>query len=230
MNKQLALAIQLKDEATLADFNWCNNPLLHQQLLQMLDQKHERFLYIWGAQGLGKSHVLQAFCQAAQAHESAIYLPLKLLKEWGPESLEGLEDQTIVCIDDIEIIAHDAAWEEALFHLYNRIKDKAEGLLLVSGNLPPATLPLKLPDLRSRLSWGLVIQLNELSDEGKINTLQSYALKRGFDLPQTVAQFLLNRCARNMHDLQELLNRLDEASLSAQRKITIPFVKAILQI
>lgn len=230
MNKQLALAIQLKDEATLADFNWSNNSLLQKQLQRMLNQKEERLLFIWGPEGSGKSHVLQACCQSVHAHESAIYLPLKLLKEWGPQTLDGLEDQHTVCIDDIEVIAQDPAWEEALFHLYNRIKDKQEGLLIVSGNLPPASLPLRLPDLRSRLGWGLVIQLNELSDEGKINTLKSYALKRGFDLPETVAQFLLNRCSRNMHDLQELLNRLDEASLAAQRKITIPFVKAILKI
>lgn len=230
MNKQLALAIQLKDEATLADFNWSNNTLLQKQLQRMLAQKEERMLFIWGPEGSGKSHVLQACCQAAHTNESAIYLPLKLLKEWGPQTLDGLEDQNTVCIDDIDAIAQDPAWEEALFHLYNRIKDKEEGLLIVSGNLPPATLPLRLPDLQSRLGWGLVIQLNELSDEGKIQTLKAYALKRGFELPETVAQFLLNRCSRNMHDLQELLNRLDDASLAAQRKITIPFVKAILKI
>jgi DnaA family protein len=157
-------------------------------------------------------------------------LPLRLLKDWGPQTLEGLEDQALVCIDDIETIAHDAAWEEALFHLYNRIKDKEQGLLIISGNQPPASLPLDLADLRSRLGWGLVIQLNELSDEEKINTLKLHALKRGFYLPESVGQFLLNRCSRDMHALQELLNRLDDASLAAQRKITIPFVKEILKI
>lgn len=229
MNKQLALAIQLKDEATLTDFNWNNNALLQQQLKSMLALKSERLLYIWGPEGSGKSHLLQACCQEAQS-DCAIYLPLKLLKEWGPESLEGLEDQDLVCIDDIETIANDLLWEEALFHLYNRIKDKEQGLLIISGNLPPANLALKLADLRSRLGWGLVIQLNELSEEDKISTLQTYALKRGFHLPQTVGQFLLSRCSRNMHDLQGLLNKLDEASLVLQRKITIPFVKSILNI
>ena len=130
----------------------------------------------------------------------------------------------------MELIAGDSEWEEALFHLYNRIKDKEQGLLIVSGNKPPVTLPIRLADLRSRLGWGLVIQLNELSEEEKINTLKLHALKRGFDLPESVGQFLLNRCSRNMHDLQELLNRLDDASLAAQRKITIPFVKYILKI
>jgi DnaA family protein len=105
-----------------------------------------------------------------------------------------------------------------------------KSLLIISGNQSPTTLPIKLLDLRSRLSWGLVIQLMELSDEDKINTLKLHAARRGFDLPESVGQFLISRCSRNMHDLHQLLNRLDDASLAAQRKITIPFVKNILGI
>lgn len=230
MNKQLALAIKLNNEATLADFNWGNNKLLQQQLNRMLTLKEDRLLYLWGGAGSGKSHLLQASCQAVNLTQSAIYLPLNLLKEWGPQTIEGLEEQALVCIDDIDAIAQDSAWEEALFHLYNKIKDLDQSLLIISGNQSPTTLGIKLPDLRSRLSWGLVIQLMELSDEDKINTLKLHALRRGFDLPESVGQFLLNRCSRNMHDLQQLLNRLDDASLAAQRKITIPFVKETLKI
>ncbi|WP_298627580.1 DnaA regulatory inactivator Hda [uncultured Legionella sp.] len=230
MNKQLALAIKLSDEATLADFNWNNNGLLQQQLERMLTLKEDRLLYLWGPPGCGKSHILQGCCQAINSKQSAIYLPLALLKDWGPQTLEGLEEQTLVCIDDINTIAQDADWEEALFHLYNRIKDMEQGLLIISGNHPPSQSTINLADLRSRLAWGLVIQLNELSDEEKINTLKLHALKRGFDLPESVGQFLLNRCSRNMHDLHQLLNRLDDASLAAHRKITIPFVKDTLKI
>lgn len=230
MNKQLALAIKLNDEATLADFNWGNNKLLQQQLHQMLTLKEDRLLYLWGSKGNGKSHLLQGCCQAVNSTQSAIYLPLNLLKEWGPQTIEGLEDQTLVCIDDIDAIAKDQAWEEAIFHLYNKIKDMDQSLLIISGNQAPTSLPINLPDLRSRLSWGLVIQLMELNDEDKIKTLTLHALRRGFDLPESVGQFLLNRCSRNMHDLHQLLNRLDDASLAAQRKITIPFVKNILNI
>lgn len=228
MHKQLALTIQLNDEATLQDFNWQSNPLLRQQLNTMLTLKGDKLLYLWGPQGSGKSHILQACCQAIQA--PAIYIPLTLLKQWGPETIEGLEEQTLICIDDIQAIAEDLAWEEALFHLYNRIKDNENSLLIVSSDKAPRTLNIKLPDLLSRLSWGLVIQLQELDDEEKINTLKSHAAKRGFELPDSVGQFLVNRCSRNMHDLHQLLNRLDSASLEAHRKITIPFVKDILNI
>lgn len=230
MNTQLALAIKLNDEATLNDFNWENNTLLQQQLNNMLTLKEDRLLYLWGSKGCGKSHVLQACCQAVNAPQSAMYLPLTLLKEWGPQTIEGIEDQTLICIDDIDTIAGYPEWEEALFHLYNRIKDMEKSLLIISGNQPPAMMTIQLADLRSRLGWGLVIQLNELSDEEKIRTLKLHAFKRGFDLPDGVAQFLLNRCSRNMHDLHQLLNQLDDASLAAHRKITIPFVKNILRI
>lgn len=230
MNQQLALAIKLNDEATLMDFNWSNNELLKQQLHTMLTKGEERLLYLWGSAGSGKSHLLQACCQEVNSTQSAIYLPLKLLKNWGPQTIEGLEDQTLICIDDINIITAEPAWEEALFHLYNRIRDAEKSILIISGNQSPMMIPIHLADLRSRLSWGLVIQLIELSDADKIHTLKRYALKRGFDLPETVGQFLLNRCSRNMHDLHHLLNRLDDASLAAQRKITIPFVKGILNI
>lgn len=230
MNKQLALAINLNDEATLTDFNWGNNKLLYQQLQNMLTFNEDRLLYLWGPKGSGKSHILQACCLATNLTKSAIYLPLTLLKTWGPQTIEGIEDQNLICIDDINTIAGDPVWEEALFHLYNKIKDLEKSILIISGNQPPAKLEIKLNDLRSRLGWGLVIQLIELSDEEKIKTLKLHANKRGFDLPESVGQFLLNRCSRNMHDLHQLLNKLDDASLKAHRKITIPFVKDILNI
>lgn len=230
MNKQLALAIQLNDEATFSDFCWGNNTLLQQQLNHTLNGNGERLIYLWGALGSGKSHLLQACCQAIGGHQSAIYLPLQTLHEWGPQVIDGIDKQTLIGIDDIDAIASNQAWEEAIFHLYNRVRDNEQTTLIITGKFPPAQSPLRLLDMRSRLSWGLVIQLNELSDNDKINTLRLHAHKRGIELPTTVGQFLLNRCARNMHDLHTLLNRLDEASLIAQRKITIPFVKHILGI
>ena len=230
MNRQLALAIQLNDEATFDEFCWGEASLLQQQLCLMLSGEGEHFIYLWGVAGSGKSHLLQACCQTVSSPRSAMYLPLKLLLEWGPTVLEGLDDQTLIAIDDLEVIAGVALWEEAVFHLYNRIRDQGTASLLISGTMPPPASPIQLPDLRSRLSGGLVVQVPELQDNDKIKSLRLYANKRGFDMPESVGQFLLSRCARNMHDLHALLNRLDEASLRAQRRITIPFVKHILDL
>ncbi|MBA2652506.1 MAG: DnaA regulatory inactivator Hda, partial [Tatlockia sp.] len=161
---------------------------------------------------------------------AAIYLPLHILKEWGPESIADLGEQSLIAIDDIDSIASDKVWEEALFHLYNKVRDNGKTVLLISGKQSPSSLTIDLPDLKSRLAWGLVVQLNELNDELKIKTIQQHALKRGIELPTSVGQFLLNRCARNMHDLSCILDYLDKASLAAQRRITVPFVKSILNI
>lgn len=231
MNRQLALAIQLNHQATLADFCWGKNDLLQQQLSLSLSYHGERFLYLWGETGVGKSHLLQGCCHTVgHNNEAAIYLPLALLKEWGPDSIEGLEEQTLIAIDDIDIIAGDKAWEEALFHLYNRVRDNGKTILLIAAKQAPASIALQLADLRSRLASGLIIQVNELDDESKIRVLREQAQKRGFELSHSVALFLLNRCARNMHALYQILDQLDTASLAAQRKITVPFVKTVLGI
>lgn len=229
MNRQLALAIRLNDEATLKDFYWGDNVILAEQLPKILQGFGERFLTLWGKEGSGKTHLLQACCQAISP-KSSIYLPLSILKEWGPQSIENLDAHDLIAIDDIDVIAKDYAWEEALFHLYNKIRLNNKAILIISSSKPLLAVDISLADLRSRLSWGLVMQLHELNDELKIKTLQQHAQKRGFELPLTVGQFLINRCTRNMHTLQRLLNQLDEASLAAQRKITLPFVKTILKL
>lgn len=229
-NQQLALGIRPNDHATLSDFCWHGNTLLQQHLFAFLNGSSDHMLYLWGHPGSGKSHLLQGCCHAVQTNETAVYLPLSVLCQWEAAVLEGIETQRFIAIDDIDAIATQHDFEEALFHLYNRVRDNGQTKLIITGNRPPSTLPVQLPDLRSRLSWGQVLQVLELSDEAKIHTLQLRAKQRGFLLPDPVGRFLLKRATRNMHDLLHLLNLLDEASLAAQRRLTIPFVKTVLSL
>ena len=137
------------------------------------------------------------------------------------------ENYDLVCLDDVDALAGERRWEEALFHLYNRIRERG-ACLVVSCASAPARLQLSLPDLGSRLSWGLVYQLRALDDDQRLLALQLRARQRGCDMPDETGRYLLRRLPRDMPALFDLLDRLDDASLVAQRKLTVPFVKSVL--
>jgi DnaA family protein len=184
-------------------------------------------VYLWGGSGTGKTHLLQAVCRpAAGRGEPVVYLPLRQRAELAPAMLEGLETLALICIDDIDAIAGDAVWEAALFHLFNRVRERG-GRIVIAGAAAPRNLGLSLPDLATRLGWGLVFQLHPLTDEEKAQALRLRARARGMEMPDAVAAYLLQRHARDMAALFALLERLDQASLAAQRRLTVPFVREV---
>lgn len=221
---QLPLRISLRDSANFANFLTGENAVVS----HALQQGDEPFIYLWGGEGAGKTHLLQAACHAVtEAGGTAIYLPLA---EAGfmPQMLEGMEQMSLVCLDELQAIAGKEEWEQALFHLYNRLRDSGNRLI-AAADVAPAGLGLGLPDLVSRLGWGPVYQLQSLSDEEKAAALQLRAANRGMEMPPEVASYLMSRASRDMHELFALLERLDEISLAAQRKLTIPFVREIIR-
>ncbi len=222
--EQLPLRISLQDSATFDNFYSAGNAAL----IHVLQHDSEAFVYLWGKEGTGKSHLLQAAChQAASQNQPAVYLPVPELVNLDAEMLAGLESMALVCIDDIQAVANKPHWQTALFHLYNRVRETGSRLI-VSGNAAPPALEFSLQDLTSRLGWGPVFQLLAMEDEDKISALQMRAKGRGMDLPHEVASYLLRHTSRDWRDLFILLERLDTASLSAQRKLTIPFVKELI--
>jgi len=159
---------------------------------------------------------------------SAIYLPLGDLAVSDPSLiLENLEQSALLCLDDIDRVLMDSHWCEQLFHLCNRVFARA-GKLLVSANAGPAQLDCRLEDLRSRLSWGGSFRLHALGDEDRLRVLQLRAHERGFDLPDDVAAYILNRHSRDLGALLQLLDTLDRRSLAQQKRITIPFVRQLI--
>lgn len=224
VEQQLTLRIGLRDSATFANFLAGDNTAP----LHLLQQGSEPFIYLWGAMGSGRSHLLQAACHAETAcGGSPAYLPLAELARVGVELLDGLEQMSLVCLDDLQAVVGDPVWEEGLFHLYNRVRDVG-GRLLAAADASPAALGVQLADLRSRLGWGPVFQLRALDDAGKLAALQLRARARGMELSEEVGTYLLRRGPRDMHALFELLERLDQASLAAQRRLTIPFVRELI--
>lgn len=221
---QLPLRIGLRDSATFDNFLAGDN----QAAVHALQAAVEPCLFLWGGSGTGKTHLLQAACRAADAHGGrSAYLPGGELRLLAPSILEGLEQLALVCLDDVHAVAGAAAWERGVFDLYNRCRD-AGTRILVAGAQAPAGLGLALPDLVSRLSWGPVYQLRPLGDEQKLEALRQRARARGFSLPAEVGRYLLHHVSRDTKNLFELLERMDHASLAAQRKLTIPFVRDLI--
>lgn len=232
MRGQLALNLRLRDASSLENFLVGENREALERLRTLLGQSirscpASSWLYLWGEPGCGKTHLLEAACRAAQdSGVSPVYLPLSMRAELDPAMLEDAEQGVLICIDDIHVIAGDAAWEQSLFGLYERLRSQG-GALVIAARSSPASLPIGLADLASRLSAGLVYQLHPLGDDDKIAALRLRAGRRGFELTEEVARYLLARYPRDTHSLFALLDRLDDASLAAQRRLTIPFLRSL---
>jgi DnaA family protein len=228
---QLTFSLGSNDEAVFDNFYLGKNAEIIDLLKRTARGEGERMIYLCGTQGQGCSHLLQACCHYAyQNQRTSTYLPLaSLVVSHSPEVLSNLESLMLVCIDDLDAIAGKPEWEEAIFHLYNRVYDAGGRIIIAAHDLPKA-ISIKLPDLVSRLSWCVVYQLHPLLDDEKLLVLKMRANHRGIGLSDEIGKYILTHSPRQMSTLFAALDALDQASLAAQRRLTIPFVKEILQI
>lgn len=195
-------------------------------------EQGEKIIYLAGTAATGKTHLLHAACDVIQKqHGNAIYVPCQMLLEGGRSYrayLEGLAQSHLICLDDVHCLLGDGIWEEALFHLYNQVK-ASNCLLLLSSKELPAHLDCVLPDLKSRLSWGLVLQLQALNDAQKAQALQLWSQSLSLILSEQVIDYIMRRSSRDMRQLMEYLRKLDAAAWQANRRITLAFVKQVLE-
>lgn len=233
---QLALSVQLPDDEVFDSYLSDSNNAVVSQLSFFVknsmnnDKNQPNSFYLFGLTGVGKSHLLHASSTyASQLGKTSVCLSCAELLQLSVEVLDGLEQINFICLDDIQLIANNRLWQQAIFDLFNRVLEQNNNLL-ISGNQSAAQLGLTLPDLTSRLSWGLTEQLKPLSDIEKITALQFRASKRGLMLSDDAGNFLLNRLSRSMANLINSLDVLDKASIREQRKITIPFIKEVLNL
>jgi DnaA family protein len=229
MNKQLTLNVRLKDEATFDNFQVADNQAAVTYLQHFLHGAYsERLVYMWGSSGVGRSHLLHACCHTAVSQKQRVaFLPLTENASLSPSMLEGLEIFPFLCLDDIQAIAGNCVWEEALFHLYNRTANNGTRWI-ITADAPPRQIHFILPDLQSRLAAAMIFRIYALPDEQKATALRRRAQLRGLILNEEISQFLLTRYSRDMGALFAVLDKLDTASLAAQRKLTVPFVKSVL--
>ena len=227
-NPQLPLGLALRDSARFDSFFPGQNREALDSVRLAAAGQGESLVFLAGPAGTGKSHLLQAACHhATGCRRAATYLPLRQLAGLAPGVLDGLEQLDLVCLDDVQFVAGETAWEHALFDLFNRLRE-AGGTLLATGERRPDLIGFGLPDLASRLGWGLTYRLRPLADADMLAALTCRAAGRGLALPEETASYLLKRVPRDPAGVFDLLDRLDQASMVEQRRLTIPFVRAVL--
>lgn len=225
--RQLALDLKLSDYARLDTFFAGPNAAVVSAVAEVASETGRQVHWVWGAPGSGRSHLLQAAAAAAseQGFTSA-WLPMTMAG-LEPPMLEGMGVVDLLCVDDVDAVAGSDVWEAALFGLFEELR-AAGGRLLVSASVPAAQAGFGLRDLSSRLASGPTWKLQPLDDDERLGALQLRSHWRGLDLPDEVGRYLLNRTERSSTALFGLLDYLDRAALVKQRKLTIPFVKAVL--
>jgi DnaA family protein len=226
MTTQLPLPLALKPHARFATFVEGSNRELLTHLESLGSRTVPEVLWIWGAAGSGKSHLAQAVC-AARPGQRVIYAPLAAVEDFGPDLLADLEDLDLIVIDDIDAVHDSSAWNRALFNLFNDTQAGRAALLLTASN-PPSATPFTLPDLASRACASTIYHLHALDEADRLCALQRHAEARGLELSDAAAQYLMSRVRRDMAGLCDWLEALDHAALAAQRKLTIPLIRATL--
>ena len=200
--KQLLLDIQPAALPTLDNFVVGRNAeALHSLQLAISGSGQPRFIYLWGASGSGKSHLLNACASLGK-------------------------EANVVCADNVHLLSDEAQID--LFNTYNQLRE-SDGALIASGIAAPTQMGLR-DDLATRLAWGLTYQLHPLSDEEKAQALKNHAQARGMELPDEVLDYCLRHLRRDLPTLMATINALDEWSLTYKRPVTLPLLRQLLQL
>ena len=240
MSNQTLIPADSEKHVGLAGFYRAGNEELTRQLERLLDNPQgnspgNAILYIWGESGSGKTHLLDACCAIANdLGRQGIYICLGQ----HAQQINEIDDcvrvsgNAVICIDEIHAIVGSRQSQIKILSIYEAVIQNSlihnSSVLIVSGDAPPNKLGLELKDLESRLSYGSVYNIHPLSDQEKQNALKFSARARGFDLDEKVLAFIMSHYDRDTRALFTLLDKLDNASLRAQRKITVPFLKTLL--
>ena len=222
---QLPLALALADHASFETFVGGDNATAVEHVRSLARGRADT-VWLWGGEGAGKTHLLQAACRdATDAGRRAMYVALPAA---SPDILRDLEHVDLVAIDDVHAVAGDSKWEQALFVILNAFLGRS-GALLLAAAAPASQCGFSLPDLTSRGAGAVTYRLAALDDAERAHALLLHAAARGLTLDAAAADFLLTRVARDMTVLTSWLARLDRASLTAQRRVTIPFIRELMR-
>lgn len=224
---QIPLQLEPRRPDRFEDFIDGPNKKVVQIVRNLLDEPGGS-LYLSGPDGSGKSHLLNALChQARHRGLAAFYIALKHLPADAADGLQGLSSLDLVCIDDIDSVAGQERWEQALFRCFNEVR-AAKGRLVVSSSIGLSQLPIGLPDLKSRLAWGVRQKLQAPGDTEKLEILRGRARQLQIDLPEDVIHYLLKHGRRDTATILKTLEQLKQAAFVEKRRITVPLARDVL--
>ncbi len=231
-SSQLTLGVTLNTQQQLSNFCFSGAPALAQTVDQVLLNEQADSVYVFGAQGVGKSHFLQGCVLKAQEMGfEAVYISCKELVKIpahkATECLLGLENNGLICVDDIDSLVANSHWAQAWFHLYNKLMQQGNHLVM-SATSNPRMIDCSLNDLRSRLQLANVFQLNALDEVASGRLLQAKAKQKGLQLTDEQVAYIFSRSPRGLANLLVVLDLLDAASWHEKRRITIPFIKQVM--
>jgi DnaA family protein len=171
----------------------------------------DAFVYLFGAPGSGRSHLLTALAAARPAVLA------------GGDAVPAFDaGATLYLVDDVDRC--DDAGQQRLFVLMNEVRARPGSALVTTGAAPPAQLALR-DDVRTRLAWGLVYPVHALTDADKAQALEAHARSRGLALPAEVVEWLLVHMPRDMRTLVAVLDALDAYALAAKRPLSVALVR-----
>jgi DnaA family protein len=226
---QLPLPLSFDKRFSLQNYFADNGDFVVQQLTALFDETGEALVGLWGGVDSGKTHLLNACAHYARHCGIQFHLfDAAQLLEAEVQSFSDFPEGSVLGLDNLDLLAGNRDWEEQFYHLINRVK-AGELRFVFSLSRNPRDIGFRLPDLKSRLMWGLLIALKTPDDEQLAELISKRAQLLGLEVSRDVSNYLLNHFSRKLSDQMQLLYRLDHAALSKKRKITIPFIREICQ-
>jgi DnaA family protein len=226
--RQLPLGVRIPDRAVFGTYLPARNVQAVEHLTLVAGGHRTETTWICGPHGTGKSHLLQSVSVQASETVQSAYFPMREFVKLGRAVLEELPPLECLCLDDVDAVTGIREWELALFGVLREMQERGARLVM-SAEAPPALVNWALPDLGSRCAASAVFQLRLLDEDEQQEALKLRARVRGVELPDDTARWLLRRFPRDMRTLYDLLDTLDEASLVAQRRLTVPFIRTVLK-
>ncbi len=229
MVAQIPLPLSFDKRFSLENYFATDEAYVRQQLMALFDETGEPLIGLWGSTDSGKTHLLNACAHYARHCQLPFHLfDATQLQDADPDSFSDFLPGTVLGVDNLDLLAGLRPWEEVFYQLINRVK-QGELRCVFSVSRNPRDIGFRLPDLKSRLLWGLLIALQTPEDASLAVLLKKRAALLGLQISDEALHYLLSHYSRRLSDQMQMLYRLDHAALSRQRKITIPFIRETLK-